>query len=200
MLYVMESEITAPAFERPTVARTEQPEIRARDKDPLLERLVRSLLPPEQAREVLRGYYTDALHARLQERVEVYRCGPVTDDGPRKVLPLQQWRHRRVAAFVNRNLDQPITLACLAREAGLSRMHFAASFRRATGMRPHDYVIQRRIECAKQLLSDLRTPIVEVALSVGFQSQSQFTTVFKRAVGMPPHRWRLMLEAKDLAA
>jgi AraC family transcriptional regulator len=51
-----------------------------------------------------------------------------------------------------------------------------------------------------EMLSRSRTPIVEVALGVGFQSQSHFTTVFKRVVGTTPHRWRLLQEPEELAA
>jgi AraC-like DNA-binding protein len=69
-------------------------------------------------------------------------------------------------------------------------MHFAALFRVATGARPHEYVLRRRIERAQELLRDSSLTLVDVALSVGFQTQSHFTTVFKRFTGETPHRWR----------
>jgi AraC-like DNA-binding protein len=199
MSYAVESQITATMLPLAMAARRKDLGAAGRDKDTLLERLVRSLLPPEQAREVLRGYFTDAFHAKLLERLEIYRIEPIADDGPRKMLSLPEWRRKRVEAFLDHNLGQPITLACLARAAGLSRMHFAALFRRATGLRPHDYVIQRRIERAKTMLFRSRTPIVQVALGVGFQSQSHFTTVFRRTVGTTPQRWRQMHEPEDIA-
>jgi len=169
-------------------------------KDPLLESLVRSLLPPDEAGKVLRGYYTNAFHARLLQRLGEIRNEPVADNGSRNPLSLPQWRLKRVAAFVDNNIDQPLTLSCLAQASGLSRMHFAALFRRATGLRPHDYVTQRRIENAKHQLTQSQTPIVQVALSVGFQSQAHFTTVFKRVAGTTPHRWRLLHAQHELAA
>ena len=58
-------------------------------------------------------------------------------------------------------------------------MHFAAQFRAATGYRPHEYLLLCRIERAKAMLLQQNTPIVEVALSVGFKSQAHFSTVFK---------------------
>ena len=91
---------------------------------------------------------------------------------------------------IESNADNPITLADLAREAGLSRMHFAAQFRKATGLRPHQYLLQRRVEKAKTLLATSSAPIAEVALSVGFSSQSHFTGVFKRLTNHTPLRWR----------
>ncbi len=168
--------------------------------DPVLERLVHSLLPPDEAAQVLRGYYTDAFHSKLLQRLESIRNGTTVGDGYQRELSLPAWRLRRVASFVDHNIDQSLSLSCLAQAAGLSRMHFAALFRRATGFRPHYYVTQRRIERAKQMLSGSNAPIVEIALSVGFQSQAHFTTVFKRVAGTTPHRWRLLQCEDDLAA
>ncbi len=107
-----------------------------------------------------------------------------------RVGALPKWRLRRVQEHLIRNLAEPISLADLADAAGLSRMHFAAQFRVATGCRPHDYLLQHRIECAKQMLAGTETPLVEVALSVGFQTQSHFSTVFKRLAGDTPARWQ----------
>ena len=104
--------------------------------------------------------------------------------------PLQKWRMKRVVEYVDSHLSFRITLAGMAAAAGLSRMHFAAQFRAATGLRPHDYILQRRINRAQELLRNRDVPLVEIALSVGFQSQSHFATVFKRLVGETPHRWR----------
>jgi transcriptional regulator GlxA family with amidase domain len=103
---------------------------------------------------------------------------------------LQPWRLKRVLRHIDDNLAQPITLQDMAAAAGLSRMHFAARFRAATGLRPHDYLLRQRIERAQALLRDERETVVDVALSVGFQTQAHFTTVFKRICGDTPHRWR----------
>jgi AraC-like DNA-binding protein len=161
-------------------------------RDPVIERLVRALLPEDQAGEVLGGFYTDALHTTLVKRLAELRGDTVTGPGGRRSLRLPTWRLRRVYEYVETNLGEALTLADLARAAGLSRMHFAAQFRVATGMRPHDYVTHRRIQQAKTLLSDTSTPIVEVALTVGFQTQAHFTTVFKRVAGFTPRRWRTL--------
>lgn len=169
-------------------------------RDPLLERLVQSLLPPEQASEVLRGYYTDALHTTLLKRLASIRDEPEGALSRPKTMKLPYWRLRRVTEYVDRSLDERISLATLAQAAGLSRMHFAALFRAATGMRPHDYVMQRRIQRAKELLAGTQTPIVDVALSVGFQTQAHFTTVFKRVVGFTPYRWRVLRSAEAIGA
>jgi AraC family transcriptional regulator len=88
------------------------------------------------------------------------------------------------------HFDEPLSLADLAAVAGLSRMHFAAQFRAATGYRPHDYLLHQRIESAKAILSNTGMPLAEVAVSLGFQAQAHFSTVFKRLTGETPARWR----------
>jgi AraC family transcriptional regulator len=69
-------------------------------------------------------------------------------------------------------------------------MHFAAQFRAATGLRPHEYLLQRRIERARELLLTSRLPLAEIAFEVGFKTQAHFTTVFARFVGETPNVWR----------
>ena len=104
--------------------------------------------------------------------------------------PLPKWRLKRVVEYVAIHISDQITLADLAAAAGMSRMYFASQFKAATGMRPHDYVLQKRIEHAQGLLRATSEPLVEIALSVGFQTQAHFTTIFKKIAGNTPLRWR----------
>ncbi|MGQ3027621.1 MAG: helix-turn-helix domain-containing protein [Ferrovibrionaceae bacterium] len=121
-----------------------------------------------------------AILLRLLQRQETEQAGTA----------LPAWRLTRVFRHVEEHLDGPITLQDMAAAAGLSRMHFAAQFRAATGQRPHDYLLRRRIERAQSLMREDGASLVDVALSVGFQTQAHFTTVFKRICGETPHRWR----------
>jgi AraC family transcriptional regulator len=57
-------------------------------------------------------------------------------------------------------------------------------------LRPHEYLLRRRIERAQQMLLGTGMSLVDVALSVGFQTQAHFTSVFKRFTGQPPRAWR----------
>jgi AraC-like DNA-binding protein len=108
----------------------------------------------------------------------------------RKTAPLPKWRLKRVTEYVNAHIGDPITLADLANAAGLTRMYFAAQFRASVGMCPHEYVIRERLRRAQSLLQEPSRTLVDVALSVGFQTQAHFTTVFRRYIGNTPHRWR----------
>jgi AraC-like DNA-binding protein len=108
----------------------------------------------------------------------------------RAVRSLQKWRLKRVMQYIDDNLEAKVTLQHLAAVAGLSRMHFAAQFRAAVGMRPHEYLLKRRIERAQELLQRPDISLVDIALTVGFQTQAHFTTVFKRFAGNTPYQWR----------
>jgi AraC family transcriptional regulator len=107
-----------------------------------------------------------------------------------KVNALPKWRLRRVEEYVGTHFDLCISLSELAKVAGLSRMHFAAQFRVATGYRPREYLLYQRIERAKSLLTSSEMALAEVALTVGFCTQAHFSTVFKRMTDDTPARWR----------
>jgi AraC family transcriptional regulator len=129
-----------------------------------------------------------AVVASLVETLEPYR--PETEK-KRTAAALPKWRLTRVLAYIDANIDGSVTLANLSATAGLTRMHFARQFRAATGMRPHDYVLRRRIARAQQMLAVTSQDLIDIALSVGFKTQAHFTTVFKKLVGATPYRWRL---------
>jgi len=77
----------------------------------------------------------------------------------------------------------------LAAIAQLSVFHFCRSFKRSTGFTPHQYVIQQRVERAKQLLKDGKMGISEVAIACGFTHQSHLNRHFKRLTGVPPKKF-----------
>jgi AraC-like DNA-binding protein len=104
---------------------------------------------------------------------------------------LAHWRLRRVVEMVDERLGDEISLADMAKAAGLSAMHFAGLFRVATGMRPCHYLQAQRVQRAKHLMRNSNVPLYDVALSTGFRTQAHFTTVFKRHEQVTPHRWRM---------
>jgi AraC-like DNA-binding protein len=84
----------------------------------------------------------------------------------------------------------PLTVADLARAAGLSRAHFSREFRRAFGEAPHQYLLTRRMERAAALLRTTDRSVADICLSVGMQSVGSFTTTFTRIYEMSPTAYR----------
>jgi AraC-like DNA-binding protein len=162
---------------------------RLTDPDQVLSRLALSLLASDDLDGPGAQLYAESVAAAIFARVMGRRSSAIgVDTGKR--TGLVKWRHRRVVEFIDANLADPIRLPDLARAAGLSRMHFAAQFRAATGIRPHEFVLRRRIERAQDMLRDSALPLAQVALGVGFQTQAHFTTVFRDHVQETPGRWR----------
>ncbi|HEY2247365.1 MAG TPA: AraC family transcriptional regulator [Bradyrhizobium sp.] len=158
-------------------------------KDQMVERLARALLEGDQIGGTLGGHYTECLSAAIVMRLltSTERAAPVARP---RVAELARWRLRRAIEFVETNLVNSISSSDIAAATGLTRMHFAAQFKAATGLRPHEYLLRRRVERGQEMLLQTDMSVVEIALSVGFQSQSHFTVVFNRFVGRPPHAWR----------
>ena len=105
---------------------------------------------------------------------------------------LPRARLRAIVEYIEEHLDASPSLEQLAAVAGLSPYYFARQFKRATGLPPHQYVIARRVERAKQLLqtgSDFS--LAEVAAHAGFSDQSQLSRHFKRLVGATPRQFRM---------
>ena len=92
-------------------------------------------------------------------------------------------------AFARSRLDDdltaPVSLADLAREAGLSRFQFLRGFTRATGLPPHAYLVQRRLQHARRLIA-LGTPLADASAASGFFDQSHLTRHFVRCFGIAP--------------
>jgi len=101
---------------------------------------------------------------------------------------------RQTMAFIADNYESDLTLADLARMAGMSTFHFAREFKRTTGTPPHQYLIKFRVERAKALLTGSEMPLVEVSSRSGFSHQSHFTRLFRRFTGTTPQSYRLMFQ------
>jgi AraC-like DNA-binding protein len=99
-------------------------------------------------------------------------------------------RLRLVLDYIESNLGRDIKLSELAGCVGLSATRFCHAFRKSTGVSPHQYVIARRIERSKVILCRKSANITELALTLGFNSQSHFTRVFRIATGSTPMRYR----------
>jgi len=81
------------------------------------------------------------------------------------------------------------TLADLASHAGMSRSSFAQRFKQTVGVAPMDYLTRWRMLLAGDRLAHGDEPVSTIALSLGYESESAFSTAFKRVMGCPPRRY-----------
>jgi len=97
--------------------------------------------------------------------------------------------------YINDNLSRKLTLTEIAGAAHMSPSHFARSFKAATGLSPHKYVIHRRVERAKALLVGTGLTIAEVAEAVGFSNPSHLASHVRRLLGVSPKTLRRVISA-----
>jgi len=103
---------------------------------------------------------------------------------------LAPWQKRRASELLHENMHGRIRLSEVARECGLSASHFARSFKTSFGISTHQWLIQHRIEHAKELINQTTMSLIEIAVQSGFNDQAAFTRRFHEIVGVSPGRWR----------
>ena len=86
--------------------------------------------------------------------------------------------------------DADVSLTALASDAGLSRFHFCRAFKESTGLSPHAWLRQYRLEQAMNMLRDTDTSVVSVAAALGYSSQTAFAAAFRKLTGETPSDWR----------
>jgi transcriptional regulator GlxA family with amidase domain len=88
------------------------------------------------------------------------------------------------------DLSRSWTVAGLAKEAGLSRSTFAAAFKARTGQAPLDYLTSWRMYRAKTYLRDSQLSLLEIAVRVGYDTDTALSRAFRRREGVAPGTWR----------
>jgi AraC family transcriptional regulator len=152
------------------------------------------LLLTEMDREMAAGWPMGALYGDLlgmSLSIALIRKYGLTSS---PLIPLRgglsQPRLRQILAYIEEHLDLELRLQELADLAGLSPFHFARSFRQSTGVTPHQHIVQRRVQRAKELLLQPEWSIEQVASATGFAGASQFSRVFRQNAGASPTEWR----------
>ena len=93
-------------------------------------------------------------------------------------------------AFIRQNYHRKLRLADMALVTGLSEFYFDRLFKKSTGITPHQYLIEYRIKCAKQMLNKKNSTITEIARKCGFSTPSYFVNLFRKVVGVTPKVYR----------
>lgn len=92
--------------------------------------------------------------------------------------------------FVDGNIHEPVVLDEVASEVHMSRYYLCRRFKKATGMTLTEYVTDRRVEMAKDMLANTSLRVADIAFEIGFQSLSQFNRCFRKITGITPTRFR----------
>jgi AraC family transcriptional regulator len=160
-------------------------------RDARIEDLGRRLLAGLEYEGADSQLYVDTLACDLTIRLLTdYTRSSVATTWPR--AKLSPHKLRRAIEFIDDNLRNHLTLTAIADEVALSPGHFAHAFRQATGVTPHRYVLERRVERAKTLLRESDTPITQIADQVGCSSHSHFSVLFHRITGLTPRQFRAL--------
>jgi AraC family transcriptional regulator len=165
------------------------PEFRTRD--PQLEAIGLLLLAELQQNNIGGKLYVESLvnilavhllrqYATTKPHLPIYAGG----------LPERQLLH--VLDYIHEHLSQAIKLADLAALVGISPYHFSHLFKQSIGIAPYQYLLQQRIERAKQLLQQPDRSITEIAFLCGFNSHSHLSKQFRQLTGMTPTAYRTL--------
>lgn len=155
--------------------------------DPQLAALVQSIVN-EIDGGFLDNLLVEALDTALAIRIVRHFLGPTAK--PFSARTLSRERLQRVLDYVDAHLGAPLSLNEIAGVACLSPYHFSRCFKHSMGVGPYRYVVVRRIERARRLLTQTEMPLADIAAAVGFDSQSSFTARFRREAGVSPGRLR----------
>jgi AraC family transcriptional regulator len=157
--------------------------------DHAIANLTRLILPflsdPKERSELFLDYFGLLLCSRLVEGYASVASMKETHRGG-----LAPWQKRRAEELLMCHLGGNLRLERLARECRLSPGHFARAFKVSFGVSVHRWVVDRRIEYGKALLTQSTLALPEIAFRTGFSSQSTFTRAFQQRVGIGPGQWR----------
>lgn len=159
-------------------------------RDPGLHRVALLLAEEGKGEDRLSGLMLDALTLELS--VHLVRRWL---DRERPIKPvakggLAAWQLRKVDDYLHDHLAMDVSLDDLAGLARLSRFHFARAFRQSTGVPPHRYHRQMRLDAARRQLSDTRLSVTDIATAVGYDSPQALARAFRQAFGISPAGFR----------
>ena len=155
----------------------------------MVRSLAHSLLPafaaPERANRLFMDHVAIAVMSHLVHTYAGFAAPRALARGG-----LAPWQVKRAKDILAARVNGDITIEELAEQCGLSRSHFARAFRQSTGMPPHRWLMELRVDRARELLSNSALSLGEIAERCGFVDQSHFTRSFSAAMGVVPSVWR----------
>ncbi len=157
--------------------------------DPITSRLLLSAADSLESNAALDTLFRQQLTDLLATRVLAAHTGAQTTMQP-TMGGLSPTALRRAIERLRSDSDADVSLAALASDAGLSRFHFCRAFKESTGLSPHAWLRQHRLEQAMNMLRDTDTSVVFVAAALGYASHTSFAAAFRKLTGETPSDWR----------
>lgn len=130
--------------------------------------------------------------SKESDRTVMSRDGYRLEAGPPRsaVMSHNFIKIQKAVQYVDENYMAKISLDTVAKKACISRYHFSRTFRKAMGVTFQDYLNNRRVEKAKDMLKSSKLTITELAFSVGYADMSHFSRIFKRIAGCTPSQYK----------
>lgn len=165
--------------------------------DPVCRELSLSMLAEARMHGPATRMYVESAAIVLAQRLLALR-GRTPAPAPRPCLPAAVLR--RATEFLYAEMNRNPGLTELAAAVGMNVHHFSRLFKRSTGLAPHQYLGNMRLERAKRMLAEGRAPIIEIAYEVGYANPSQFSAFFRKRTGLSPTEFRRATQSVRLAA
>ncbi|YBV97939.1 AraC family transcriptional regulator [Phyllobacteriaceae bacterium JZ32] len=187
-LYLLPSVLKRVADEAETATQVELLDRTAHD-DPITSRLLLGAVDTMDGNEPLDRLFRQQLTELIATRLLAAHVGSSASQQP-IIGGLSPTVLRRAIERLRSDVDADVSLAALAADAGLSRFHFCRSFKESTGLSPHAWLRQYRLEQAMDMLRDPDMSVASVAAALGYASQTAFAAAFRQLTGETPTAWR----------
>jgi AraC family transcriptional regulator len=169
-------------------------EIFPKDKlnDPLIYQISLALKHELNTNDSIDRLYTESLTDTLLVHLLRY-CSSQSDNRSSSAQGLTNHQLQEILDYIHENIAYDLSLTELATIAGMGVHHFGNLFKRSTGLSPYQYIIQQRLDRAKEMLKDRDRSIVNIAIQSGFASQSHLTRLFSKHLAITPKKYRELL-------
>jgi AraC family transcriptional regulator len=164
-------------------------------EDPLARELALSMLGEAREHGTAARMYVESAGVVLAQRLLSRKGRPVTP-APRPGLSPAVLR--RAKEFLHGEMNRNPGLTELSAAVGMNVDHFSRMFKRSTGLAPHQYLGNIRLERAKRMLADGRTAIIEIAYETGYTNPSQFSAFFRKRTGQSPTEFRRRVQTASI--
>jgi len=160
--------------------------------DPATQQLMTLLVADANEGHTTERLYTDYLAQALAVRMLLLGTQTKPQTNVRTASALPKHVLRRIIERM-RSFSSDLSLQALASESGYSRVHFIRMFKAATGYSPHNYLLNLKLERARELLKNPSMSLIDIALDCGFSSHSHLSRLFHKIVGVTPSAYRRSL-------